>query len=65
MFDVPEGVECTVLESYDRFAKKRSKIKPDLYKVIGFKDNKYVLQNVNTGKKIKESRANINPQTVF
>ena len=65
MFDVPEGVECTVLESYDQFAKKRSKIKPDLYKVIGFKDNKYVLQNVNTGKKIKESRANINPQTVF
>ena len=65
MFSLMKGVKCTVLENYDQFAKKRSKIKPDLYEVIDFKGNKYLLQNVRTHKKIIESRKNLNPQSVI
>jgi len=61
LYKLPIGVKCSVIENYDLMDKRRSKIKPDIYEIIDFKNNKYMLRNERTNKKLERTRADINP----
>ena len=61
LYKLPIGVKCSVIENYDLMDKRRSKIKPDIYEIVDFKNNKYMLRNERTNKKLERTRADINP----
>ncbi|EAY22615.1 hypothetical protein TVAG_036410 [Trichomonas vaginalis G3] len=64
-YDVGEGSKVYVLEDYDTMAKKRLKVKQDIWRVEDYVNGWYQLRNENTGEKIKRTRAYINPLHLF
>ena len=46
-FYINEGTSVIVQNESGTFEKKRSRVRPEKYQVIGFDKNKYVLRGVN------------------